>query len=99
MGRGSVNDPSAFLEQYFETGVTPRLSYSNPKLDALLQAERREFDPDKRKGELLQAFDLIQQETPAVFLWRIDSLYGVSDKIAFTPHPDDRLFGTDITVK
>jgi peptide/nickel transport system substrate-binding protein len=99
MGRGSVNDPSAFLEQYFETGVTPRLSYSNPKLDALLQAERREFDPDKRKGELLQAFDLIQQEAPAVFLWRINSLYGVSDKIAFTPHPDDRLFGTDITVK
>ncbi len=99
MGRGSVNDPSAMLEQYFETGVTPRLAYSNPKLDEVLRAERREFDPDKRKQNLLQAFDIIQEEVPAFFLWRINSLYGLSDKIAFVPHPDDRLFGTDITVK
>ena len=98
-GRGSVIDPSPFLEQYFQSGVTPRLGYSNPQLDKLLEAERREFDPAQRKQLLLQVFDLIQQEVPAVFLWRIDSLYGVSDKVGFKPHSDERIFGTDITVK
>jgi peptide/nickel transport system substrate-binding protein len=98
-GRGSVIDPSPFLEQYFQSGVTPRLGYSNPQLDKLLEAERREFDPAQRKKLLLQAFDLIQQEVPTVFLWRIDSLYGVSDKVGFKPHSDERIFGTDITVK
>jgi peptide/nickel transport system substrate-binding protein len=98
-GRGSVIDPSPMLEQYFETGVTPRIGYSNPKLDALLQAERREFDPTQRKALLLQAFDLIQDEVPAIFLWRIDALYGISDKVVFKPHSDERVYGTDVTVK
>jgi peptide/nickel transport system substrate-binding protein len=98
-GRGSVIDPSPFLEQYFQSGVEPRIGYSNPQLDKLLEAERREFDPALRKQLLLKAYDLIQEEVPAFFLWRIDALYGVSDKVGFKPHSDERIFGTDITVK
>jgi peptide/nickel transport system substrate-binding protein len=98
-GRGTVIDPSPMLEQYFQTGVTPRIGYSNPQLDELLRGERREFDPARRKALLLQAFDLLQQEVPAFFLWRIDALYGISDKVAFKPHSDERIFGTDIVVK
>jgi peptide/nickel transport system substrate-binding protein len=98
-GRGSVIDPSPMLEQYFQTGVTPRIGYSNPKLDEVLKAERREFDPAKRKALLLQAFDMIQDEAPALYLWRIASLYGISNKVTFKPHSDERVYGTDITVK
>ena len=99
MGRGSVIDPSPMLGQYFETDVTPRLGYSNPKLDAILEAERREFDPAKRKQLLLEAYDMIQEEVPAFFLWRINSIYGISDKVAFIPHSDERVWGTDMAVK
>ena len=98
-GRGSVIDPSPMLEQYFQSGVTPRIGVSDPKLDDILRAERREFDPGQRKALLLQAFDRIQEEVPAVFLWRIDALYGVSDKVKFEPHSDERMFGTDIAAK
>ncbi len=49
MGRGGVVDPSAALAQYFETGASPRIGYSNPKVDELLSAERQAFDPAKRK--------------------------------------------------
>ena len=98
-GRGAVIDPSPMLEQYFETGVTPRIGYSNPKLDEVLRAERREFDPAQRKTLLLQAFDIIEDEVPAFFLWRINAVYGISDKVAFRPHSDERMWGTDIAVK
>jgi peptide/nickel transport system substrate-binding protein len=98
-GRGSVIDPSPMLPQYFETGVTPRIGFSDPRLDEILRAERREFDPARRKALLLQAFDRIQEDAPAVFLWRIDALYGVSDKVKFKPHSDERIFGTDIAMK
>ena len=98
-GRGSVIDPSPMLEQYFQSGVTPRIGFSDQKLDGILAAERREFDPSQRKALLLQAFDRIQEDLPAVFLWRIDALYGVSDKIKFEPLADERIFGTDIAVK
>lgn len=98
-GRGSVVDPSAAIAQYFETGVAPRLMYSNPKFDAIVGAERQEFDPVKRKKLLLQAFNIIQEDVPAFFLWRIDKYYAISNKISFTPTSTDRIFGHDIIVK
>ena len=98
-GRGSVVDPSAAIAQYFETGVAPRLMYSNPKFDAIVAAERMEFDSVKRKKLLLKAFNIIQEDVPAFFLWRIDKYYGISKKISFTPNATDRIFGHDITLK
>jgi len=52
MGRGAVVDPSAALSQYFETGGSPRIGYSNPKLDELLSAERQSFNCCRRNGSL-----------------------------------------------
>ena len=37
-GRGSVVDPSAAIAQYFETGVSPRIMYSNKEFDVTLNA-------------------------------------------------------------
>lgn len=98
-GRGSVIDPSAALHQYFQTGVTPRIGYSNPELDKILAAEEREFDPAKRKALLLKAFNIVQEDMPAFFLWRIDQIYAVSNKVDFAPRSDERVFGVDITMK
>lgn len=98
-GRGSVVDPSAMLAQYFETGVAPRIMYSNPELDRTLAAERREFDPEKRKKLLRKAFNIVQEDLPAFFLWRIQQHYGISNKVGFTPTSTDRIFGFDIVVK
>ncbi len=98
-GRGSVIDPSAAIAQYFETGVSPRLMYSNPEFDKLVVAERAEFDPEKRKKLLGKAFGILLEDVPAHFLWRIKMVYGVSDKVDFTPTPHNRVFGTDILVR
>ena len=35
---------------------------------------------------------------PAHFLWRVRQDYGISNKVAFTPVPTDRIHGTDIIV-
>ena len=98
-GRGSVVDPSAAIAQYFETGVSPRIMYSNKEFDETVAAERQEFDPEIRKKLLLKAFSIIQRDVPAFFLWRIKQFYGISKKIDFTPTSTDRMFGFDITVK
>lgn len=95
-GRGSVIDPSPALAQYFETGGSPRLGFSDPKVDALLQAERIEFDPAKRKKILNAAFDAILDAAPACFLWRYKIVYGVANSVNFTPRPDNRILPTDI---
>src|SRR5688572_7473704 len=98
MGRGSVQDPSAALHQYFHSKETPRIGYSNPKLDDLLDKEQAEFDPKKRREYLSQAMSLITEEAPACFMWRHKLLWGMNNRIDYKPLPDARIFGMDIKV-
>ena len=98
-GRSSVIDPSQFMAQYFGTGRTPRIGYSDPELDRILVAERAEFDLEKRNELLLKAFNHLQENVPAVFLWRSRMNYGVSKKLDFTPIPTEAVYGTEILVK
>jgi len=98
MGRGGVIDPSVALAQYFETGGSPRIGYSNPKLDRLLAQERQTFDPTKRKKLLGEAMSLITKEAPAHFLWRHQLAYGMARNIDYKPRPDLRIFGANMRV-
>ncbi|MCC5979152.1 MAG: hypothetical protein JJU21_13905 [Salinarimonas sp.] len=99
MGRGSVVDPSAALSQYFETGGSPRIAYSNPDLDALFARERAEFDPDQRDTLLREIFTLLAEDAPAHFLWRHRMAWGVSNDLEYDPRPDARLEAWDIFVR
>eukprot|EP01037_Dinobryon_pediforme_P001465 gene1465-1486_t len=99
LGRGSVVDPSPFLSQYFETGVTTRTMYSNPALDKLLVQERASLDETQRKKVLNQAMSLLNDDAPAAFLWRMRLIAGISNSIDFTPAGTVGIRANDITVK
>jgi peptide/nickel transport system substrate-binding protein len=99
MGRGGVVDPSAALSQYFETGGSPRIGYSNPKVDELLKRERQTFDPAKRKKALAEAMSLITEDAPAHFLWRHQLLFGMAKNIDYRPLPSERIYGWNMKVK
>jgi peptide/nickel transport system substrate-binding protein len=98
-GRGSIIDPSPAIGQYFQTGVTPRIKYSNLELDKTLAAERAEFEPEKRKKLLQKAFGIILEDVPAHFLWRINTLYGLSNKVDYIPTPHNRVYGHQIFMR
>jgi peptide/nickel transport system substrate-binding protein len=99
MGRGSVQDPSAALHQYFRTGETPRIGYSNKKLDELLDKEQQEFDAKKRRQYLSQAMSLLTEEAPACFMWRHKLLWGLSNKVEYKPLPDARIYALDMKMR
>lgn len=98
MGRGSVQDPSAALHQYFKTGGSPRIGYSNPKLDELFDKEQQEFDPEKRKQYLSQAMSLLTEDAPACFMWRHKDLWGEAKNLDYQPLPDGRIYGLHMKV-
>lgn len=98
-GRGSVDDPSAFLSQYFETGASDRLGYSNPELDKVLVEERATFDPDKRIALLRKAMSMINEDVPVHFLWRMKQIYGVSKSIDYQPDGSAGVYGPDIKMR
>ncbi len=98
MGRGNVIDPGRPIAQYFETANSPRIGYSNPKVDKLISLQRQTFDSVKRKKILSEAMSIITDEAPAHFLWRHQMLYGVSKKVEFKPRPDTRVY-VDETIR
>ena len=99
MGRGNMLDPSPALAQYFETGSSPRLKYSNPAVDTLLKAEREEFDFDTRVATLNKAMVTITEDAPACFLWLHRLAWGVSNSVDFKPSKADRVNGWEITLR
>ncbi|CAN0488208.1 unnamed protein product, partial [Phaeothamnion confervicola] len=99
MGRGSVIDPSAALSQYFETGQSPRIRFSNKEVDTALSAERQEFDPVKRVALMRKAMSVITDEAPAHFMWRHKMATGVANTLDFKPDPTMDIYGVNIKVK
>ncbi len=99
MGRGNMLDPSPALAQYFETDASPRLKYSSAEVDALLQAERQEFDPAKRVAMLSKAMAAITEDAPACFLWLHKLAWGVAKGVDYKPSKADRVNGWEIHLR
>jgi ABC-type transport system substrate-binding protein len=95
-GRGSVVDPSEYLDQYFHTGVTKRLEFSNPKVDAALDAEQVTFDPTQRVKLLQQAMSLLLEEAPMAWLYQYQGLQGLSNRFDFKANPGEDVYGWDL---
>ena len=88
-GRGTVVDPDDFLNEYFETGVSKRLSYSNPKFDSLIQQQRQIFDFDKRAPVLQSALKILLDDAPIVSLYNPVDIYAVNRRLIWKPSPKD----------
>jgi len=95
-GRGGVADPSEYLHQYFRTGVTKRLEFSNPEVDAALTAEQASFDPAQRLKLLQKAMSVLLEEVPAAWLYQYQGLQGVSNRFDFKANPGEDVYGWDL---
>jgi len=95
-GRGSVVDPSEYLHQYFRTGVTKRLEFSNPMVDAALKAEQASFDPAQLVKLLQKAMSLLMDEAPVAWLYQYQGLQGVSNKFDFKSNPGEDVYAWEL---
>jgi peptide/nickel transport system substrate-binding protein len=87
------------LAQYFQTGVSPRIKYSNPKYDKLFDAQAQEFDPEKRKKLINDAIAILMEDVPAHFMWRHKLAYGVAKNVSISPPANGRIYGENIRIK
>jgi peptide/nickel transport system substrate-binding protein len=97
IGRGDVVDPAEYLQQYFQTGVSKRLSgFSDPEVDQTLQAANSEFDPPKRMQLLRDAQSKIMRDAPADFLLQYQDIYAASRKLTYTPPNNEYIFAWEV---
>jgi len=65
-----------------------RTGYANPKVDALIAAERRTFDPAARLPILKEAQRLVWQDQPIVYLLQLVNIWGARNGVSgFTVLP------------
>ena len=66
-----VGDEDSYVYANFRTGSVSNQSFvSDPKLDTLLDAQRREFDATKRKDLIRQAVKLIVDQAYSIAIYR-----------------------------
>jgi peptide/nickel transport system substrate-binding protein len=99
IGRGSLTDADTLYDQYFRTGTTKRISYSNPELDKLIAEEQVTGDHKKRVALLRQAGKIIMEDAPFVPLYNLADLYGTAKNVIWQPRPDERVLGYDMKVR
>jgi peptide/nickel transport system substrate-binding protein len=98
--RGNMMDPTAAITQMFETGASHRIRYANPAFDKALSISRTAVDPEKRFVLLREALAILEEDVPAVWLWKANNIYGIdANKVQFVPTPHNRVSGTAISVK
>ncbi|MDX9865555.1 MAG: ABC transporter substrate-binding protein [Anaerolineaceae bacterium] len=63
-------------------------SYCNPDLDALYDEASVTLDPEARQELVLQMQELVWDDAPWIFLWKLPVLFGVSNRIEWEPRND-----------
>jgi peptide/nickel transport system substrate-binding protein len=84
--------------------VTPNLKsgepvsqYSNPEVDKLMEQARSEMNVDKRKQLYSQLLRLIREDAPWLFGYQQMDIYGVNQRLKWTPRGDESIRLTEIS--
>ena len=72
------------------------MEFSNPKVDAALDAEQASFDPAQRVKLLQKAMSLLMDEAPVAWLYQYQGLQGVSNQFDFKANPGEDVYAWDL---
>jgi peptide/nickel transport system substrate-binding protein len=92
-----ILDPDRQLSTYYQAGGIGS-SNSDAELSALIDAGRSELDADARAAIYRDAVQLAYDQ--AYFAWLVSNqdLYGLSERLEFTPRVDSKLLVKDMSV-
>jgi peptide/nickel transport system substrate-binding protein len=69
-----------------------RMSWSDDKFESMFRAFAQEFDQTKWQKQCYEAEAYAAQQAPVIWLFTEPNLYGVSERLDFTPRPDGRVY-------
>lgn len=91
-GNGSLDPFDIFTPTHRTNDRGNSAGYSNPELDALLDAAGIEMDAEKRAAMYREAELMINADAPYVYLWVPQDIYGVSQRVTgWKPSADSRI--------
>ena len=97
-GRTSA-DADTLYDQYFHTGMSKRIGYSNPEFDKLIEEEQKTGDQKRRIALLQQAGRILMEDVPFVPLYTLSEIYGLARNVIWKGTPDNKILGAEMRIK
>jgi len=98
VGRPFV-DTDTFYDQYFHSGVTKRIGYSNAEFDRLMKEQQSTGDQKKRVALLQEAGRIVMEDAPFVPLYNLAEVYGVARNVIWKARPDEKILVWDMKIR
>lgn len=90
-------DADRTLSGMFTLGGS-QAAYNNPTVDQLVEDARTETDVATREDMYHQAVQTIHDEAACIFLLNLDNIYGLSERLEWTPRLDGRIMVGEMTL-
>lgn len=81
----------------FYSSTGPLSTYSNKKVDDLINLGKKTTDESKRVGIYKQAYETIRDDVGGIALIQYKNITAMNNKLDFTPRSDGRIWAFDIT--
>lgn len=91
-------DADTVYDQYYRSGVSPRIQYKNPEFDRLIDEEQKTGDQKKRVGLLHQAGRILMEDVPFVPLYTLAEIYGVARNVIWKARPDEKIIAAEMKI-
>lgn len=92
-------DADTVYDQYYRSGVSPRIQYKNPEFDRIVDEEQRTGDPKKRIALLQQAGRILMEDVPFVPLYTLAEIYGAARNVIWKPRPDEKVLSVEMKIR
>lgn len=95
----SMFDASLALDRLKKDIAVGETDYDNAETEKLLVTAEANMNLEERVEQYKKAQELIAEDRPQIYLYQVESLYGVNDRISFEPRLDEMFYVDDITLK
>jgi peptide/nickel transport system substrate-binding protein len=95
LGNSLFDAALAYTLLFCDGGYSGKTNWCDPDFDTLLEQALVELDPERRADMYDTIYQRVADERVMVFLFQVDNLAGVSDRVAWTPRADELLWMFD----
>ncbi|MEW4369139.1 ABC transporter substrate-binding protein [Paenibacillus kandeliae] len=93
----SLFDASNNYIRYLKSEAEGETDYNNPKVEQLLQAAAVNMDSASREKQYQDVQQILAQDRPAVYLFQMEGVYGMDNRVTFAPRSDEMFYADEIT--
>ncbi len=92
----SLFDASNNFNRYLKSEAAGETDYNNPRTERLLQAAASNMDPVSREKQYQEVQQILAVDRPAIYLFQMEGIYGVDQRVKFKPRKDEMFYANDI---